>query len=126
MANLLIVEDDESVRSLAARALERAGHAITLAEDGEQGLAAICKAGGGFDLVVSDIRMPAMDGIEMARTAAQLYPDLRILLVTGYADQRERAAELTGTVVGVLQKPFTLGDIRERVASALAPHALAS
>ena len=126
MANLLIVEDDESVRSLAARALERAGHTVTLAGDGEQGLAAICKAGGRFDLVVSDIRMPAMDGIEMARSAAQRYPQLRILLVTGYADQRERAAELSGTVVGVLQKPFTLGDIRDRVAAALAEPALAS
>lgn len=69
--------------------------------------------------------MPAMGGIEMARSAAQRYPQLRILLVTGYADQRERAAELSGTVVGVLQKPFTLGDIRDRVAAALAEQALA-
>lgn len=119
MAHLLIVEDDEAVRTLAARALGSAGHRITLAEDGEQGLARIVEAGGGFDLVVSDIRMPAIDGIEMARLAAARFPTLRILLVTGYADQRERAAELTGTVVGVLQKPFTLPAIRERVAAAL-------
>ena len=119
MANLLIVEDDESVRSLAARALERAGHRVTLAADGEQGLALILEARGGFDLVVSDIRMPSMDGIEMARSAARRYPHLRILLITGYADQRERAAELSGTIVGVLQKPFTLSDIRDRVATAL-------
>ena len=125
MANLLIVEDDESVRSLAARALERAGHRVTVAEDGEQGFARIQEAGGGYDLVVSDIRMPAMDGIEMARAASARYPGLRILLVTGYADQRERAAELSGTVVGVLQKPFTLGDIRDRVAAALVEAALA-
>jgi CheY-like chemotaxis protein len=124
MANLLIVEDDEPVRSLAARALERAGHTVTLAADGEQGLGLICKAGGGFDLVVSDIRMPAMDGIEMARSAAQRFPRLRILLMTGYADQRERAAELSGIIVGVLQKPFTFGDLRDRVASALAEPAL--
>src|SRR5262245_38955716 len=126
MANILCVEDDGSVRSLAARALERAGHTVTLAGDGEQGLGLILEANGGFDLVISDIRMPAMDGIEMARSAARRYPQLRILLITGYADQRERAAELSGTIVGVLQKPFTLGDIRERVASALAPRALAS
>ena len=119
MANLLIVEDDVSVRTLAARALERAGHRITLAEDGEEGLSRICEAGGRFDLVVSDIRMPAMDGIEMAKAAAARFPKLRILLITGYADQRERAAELAGTVVGVLPKPFTLTDIRERVASEL-------
>ena len=64
--------------------------------------------------------MPGMDGIEMAKSRGTRFPQLRILLVTGYADQRERAAELSGTVIGVLPKPFTLADIRERVASALA------
>ena len=120
MANLLIVEDDESVRTLAARALQSAGHQTTLAADGAEGLAKMDEAGGRFDLVISDIRMPGMDGIEMARAAAARFPRLRILLVTGYADQRERAAELSGTVIGVLPKPFTLAQIRERVASALA------
>jgi two-component system cell cycle response regulator CpdR len=120
MAHLLIVEDDPSVRTLAARALESAGHQVTLAEDGEEGLAKIGESGRRLDLVVSDIRMPGIDGIEMARSAAQRFPHLRILLMTGYADQRERAAELSGTVLGVLQKPFTLAEIRDRVAVALA------
>jgi two-component system, cell cycle response regulator CpdR len=81
-------------------------------------------AAGRFDLVVSDIRMPGMDGIEMAKLAAARFPRLRILLVTGYADQRERAAEVGGTILGVLQKPFTLAEIRERVARLLADAAL--
>ena len=119
MAQILIVEDDNSVRMLAARALETAGHAISVAEDGERGFARISEAAGGFDLVVSDIRMPGMDGIEMAKAAARRFPGLRILLVTGYADQRERAADLNGVVVDVLLKPFTLAEIRERVARAL-------
>jgi CheY-like chemotaxis protein len=119
MARILIVEDDESVRMLAARALETAGHAIAVAEDGERGFARISEAAGGFDLVVSDIRMPGMDGIEMAKAVAKRFPGLRILLVTGYADQRERAADLNGVVVDVLLKPFTLADIRARVARAL-------
>ena len=56
----------------------------------------------------------------MAKAAAKRFPGLRILLVTGYADQRERAAELSGVVVDVVQKPFTLAEIRDRVARALA------
>jgi two-component system cell cycle response regulator CpdR len=119
MARLLIVEDDDSVRTLAARALERAGHHIDLAADGAQGLAAIHAASGGYDLVVSDIRMPEMDGIEMARAAANAYPGMRIMLMTGYAEQRERAEELNGIVRDVMQKPFTLADLRGRVDRAL-------
>ena len=120
MAKILIVEDDESVRTLAARALERAGHAIETADDGAAGLARIRASGGGFDLIVSDIRMPEMDGIEMAKAAASSYPGLRIMLVTGYADQRERAEDLRGVIVDVVQKPFTLAEIRDRVVRALA------
>ncbi|TKD29420.1 MAG: response regulator [Mesorhizobium sp.] len=115
MAKLLIVEDDESVRTLAARALERAGHMIDIAADGAQGLALIRAARGGYDLVVSDIRMPEMDGIQMAKSAASLFPAMKILLMTGYADQRERAEELNGVIVDVVQKPFTLAEIRARV-----------
>lgn len=119
MAKLLIVEDDESVRTLAARALERAGHSVTVAADGAQGLGLIRAALGSYDLVVSDIRMPEMDGIEMAMAGAKLFPTMKILLMTGYADQRERAEELNGIILDVVQKPFTLAEIRSRVERAL-------
>jgi len=120
MAKLLIVEDDESVRTLCARAFERAGHRVDVAEDGAQGLECIAEAQGGYDIVVSDIRMPEMDGIEMAKAAAQKFPGLKIVLMTGYADQRERAEELNGIILDVVQKPFTLAEIRSRVEQALA------
>ena len=120
MAKLLIVEDDESVRTLAARALERAGYMIDIAADGAQGLALIRAARGGYDLVVSDIRMPEMDGIEMAKAAAALFPAMKIMLMTGYADQRERASGLNAIVHDVVTKPFTVADIRTAVADALA------
>ena len=119
MARLLIVEDDESVRALAARALERDGHTIDTAADGEEGLDRFVAAQGAYDLVVSDIRMPGMDGIEMARAAVARFPSLKILLITGYAEQRERAAELEGVVVGVVNKPFTLPQIRDEIARAM-------
>ncbi|RVA49696.1 response regulator [Mesorhizobium sp. M7A.F.Ca.US.001.01.1.1] len=104
---------------MAARALERAGHTIDIAADGAQGLALIQAARGGYDLVVSDIRMPEMDGIEMAIAAAALFPAIKIVLMTGYADQRERAEELNGIILDVVQKPFTLAEIRSRVERAL-------
>jgi DNA-binding NtrC family response regulator len=120
MAKLLIVEDDASVRTLCARAFERAGHSVDMAEDGAQGLALITEARGSYDIVVSDIRMPEMDGIEMAKAAAVKFPGLKIILMTGYADQRERAEELNGIILDVVQKPFTLAEIRARVEQALA------
>ena len=119
MAKLLIVEDDLSVRSFTARALAAAGHSVETAEDGMEGLQKIEEAAGGFDLVLSDIRMPAMDGIEMAKFAASEFPGLKILLMTGYAEQRERAADLQRIIIDVVSKPFTLSEIRTRVQSAL-------
>lgn len=119
-SRVLIVEDDESVRTFTARALQVDGHATETACDGEEGLERIKANAGGFDLVLSDIRMPIMDGIEMAETAARAFPGLRILLMTGYAEQRERAAELGGAVLGVVRKPFSLAEIRSEVAQALA------
>lgn len=119
MAKLLIVEDDESVRMFVSRALERAGHQIDVAADGAQGLEFIDTERGCYDLVVSDIRMPEMDGIEMAKAAAGLFPAMKIMLMTGYAEQRERAEELNGIILDVVQKPFTLAEIRSRVDAAL-------
>jgi len=119
MARILIVEDDESVRAFTARAIAACGHAVDTAEDGDLGLSSIREAQGGYDLVLSDIRMPAMDGIEMARRAAGDFPGLKILLMTGYAEQRERARELDGLVEDVLTKPFSLADFRAAIRAVL-------
>ena len=113
-----MVEDDDSVRSFTARALAGAGYEVDTAEDGDIGLERM--GAGAYDLVLSDIRMPVMDGIEMARRASTAFPGLRILLMTGYAEQRERAAELDGIVVGVVNKPFTLDELRREVGRAIA------
>ena len=119
MAKILIVEDDASVRTFTARAIAATGHAVDTAEDGDLGLAAIQEAQGGYDLVLSDIRMPAMDGIEMAKRAAGAFPGLKILLMTGYAEQRERAADLENIVIDVVAKPFSLNEIRVKVEKAI-------
>ena len=120
MARILLAEDDDNVRQFVARALEHSGHAVVAAEDG--GLAAeICASeSGAFDLLLSDIKMPVMDGIALALAAARDYPQLVILLMTGYADQRERAHGLDALIHDVITKPFSVTEIRAAVAGALA------
>ena len=120
MARILIAEDDEAVRALVRRALELDGHAVVTAEDGGEALDRLQAEGGRFDLLLSDIRMPVMDGIALALAAARDFPALRILLMTGYAEQRERAHGLEAIVQDVVQKPFTLAEIRQAVAAVLA------
>jgi len=119
MARILVVDDDDSVRGFTARALGMDGHFVDQADDGDTALERIGEADGEYDLILSDIRMPAMDGIEMAKNAVKDYPDLRILLMTGFAEQRERASELQRIIVDVVPKPFSLADIREAVRKAL-------
>lgn len=120
MGRILVVEDDEAVRSFTARALKADGHEVATAEDGSDGLDRVMSPGSTYDLVLSDIRMPVMDGIEMAVRIRASMPGQKVLFMTGYANQRERAAELAGTVVGVVEKPFTLQQIRSAVKKAIA------
>ncbi|MCO6188172.1 response regulator [Rhizobium sp. L1K21] len=118
MARILITEDEDSLRMFVARALQLDGHDTTEAADGAEGLEMLQE--GGFDLLLSDIRMPVMDGIELAHRASDDFPGLKILLMTGYAEQRERADDLTRKIIDVVPKPFSLPDIRLAVAQALA------
>jgi CheY-like chemotaxis protein len=87
--------------------------------DGGEALEKLLSPVEDFDLLLSDIRMPVMDGVALALQAARDAPDLPILLMTGYAEQRERAYGLESLIKGIVQKPFTLEQIREEVAAAL-------
>jgi len=120
MARILLVEDDDSVREFVRRALQLSGHTVVTGEDGGEGLTLLAAENGRFDLLLSDVMMPVMDGIALAMKAAREFPNLTILLMTGYAEQRERAGGLDTVVRDVVQKPFTLADIRAAVESALA------
>ncbi len=120
MTRILITEDDEAVRSFVARALSIDGYQIVEAHDGEDGFDRLQEANGAFDLLLTDIKMPFMDGIALAHMAAQNWPGLKILMMTGYADQRERTDGLSKIVIDVVAKPFTLAQIRTHVREALA------
>jgi two-component system, cell cycle response regulator CpdR len=120
LARILIAEDEEAMRTLIARALAQDGHEVTSASDGAEALEALARAPQMFHLLLADIRMPVMDGIALALAAARDHPGLVILLMTGYADQRERAVGLDRLVHDVISKPFTLQSLRTAVADALA------
>ena len=120
MPRVLIVDDEESMRMLVARAIAMDGHQTETAQDGAEALEILTREQGRFDLLLTDIQMPVMDGIALALATARDFPKLTILLMTGFADQRERASGLNAIVHDVVTKPFSVADIRTAVADALA------
>lgn len=120
MARILLAEDDSSVRAFVASALRLKGHEVTEAEDGGLALEEIDAAEARFDLLLSDIKMPIMDGIALALEAAARNPELIIVLMTGFADQRERAHGLEALIYDVIAKPFTLTELVTKIEDALA------
>ncbi len=120
MPRILIAEDDEPVRALVARALSEHGHEVVTAADGGEALDTLTREHGRFDLLLTDIQMPVMDGIALALATARDHPAMPILLMTGYADQRERAHGLEALIRDVITKPLTVAGIRAAVDAALA------
>jgi DNA-binding response OmpR family regulator len=120
MARILIAEDDDSVRAFVSRALAHAGHEVTEAEDGGIASEIMLEQEGRFDLLLSDIKMPVMDGIALALNVAGAWPQVTIVLMTAFADQRERAHGLDQLIYDVIGKPFTLAALVEKVGDALA------
>jgi len=126
MARILIAEDEDGLRGLVARALTRDGHTVATANDGAEALDVLMREQGAFELLLTDIRMPIMDGIALALAVARDHPQIAILLMTGYADQRERASGLEALIHDVITKPFTLATIRSAVRKAIAATATAA
>jgi two-component system cell cycle response regulator CpdR len=119
VARILIAEDDDAIRNLVVRALGEDGHDLTVAADGAAALDALSRHNGEFDLLLTDVKMPIMDGIALALAAGRHHPDVAIMLMTGYADQRERAHELDALVHDVIAKPFSVEQIKGAVREAL-------
>ena len=118
MATILLAEDDDSVGAFVTRALAQQGHEVTRVADGLAALHAL--AARSFDLLLTDIVMPELDGIALALKASKDYPAMKILLMTGYAAERQRAHNLEALVHRVVMKPFTLDDIQKAVSELLA------
>ena len=123
MARILLAEDEDTLRSLIVRALAQEGHEVVAAADGAAALDELTRDGGRFELLLTDIRMPVMDGVALALAAARDHPDLTIVLMTGFADQRERAHGLDALIHDVITKPFSVAEIKLAVGEALAAKA---
>jgi two-component system cell cycle sensor histidine kinase/response regulator CckA len=112
---VLLVEDEPAVRTVFARGLERQGCVVTTAEDAMTALA-ILRDTPSFDVLVSDVMMPGIDGVELAIEAARMCPGLGIVLMSGYAElPRHRAADELG--FRFLAKPFALAELIEAIAA---------
>jgi len=114
---VLLVDDDTAVRTFAARALENRGHAVRQAGSGDEALQ-LLESGQAVDIVVTDIVMPGMDGLALAREVRTRWPDLPVVLMTGYADAVQRSELEAGDML-VLTKPFRLHTLCDSVAERL-------
>ncbi len=118
MVKILLAEDDDSLRLFLRKALERAGHEVIDFANGEEAWAALAE--GPVDLLLTDIVMPLMDGIELARRAAARYPSMRIMFITGFAAVALNPESGAPENASVLSKPFHLRQLVSEVERLLA------
>lgn len=119
MAHILLADDDKTTRDLVKRALESEGHTVEITQDGSEALERIKTCAATIDVLVSDIHMPGIDGIGVASGAIEVAPSLKILLMSGFPEELERAKTLKAARLGVLTKPFTLEQVRAAVRALL-------
>jgi DNA-binding response OmpR family regulator len=119
-ARILVVDDEKPVREFVSRALAHANrrYQVDTAEDGLQALEAMSAER--YDMLVTDIVMPGLDGIALALKVSKDYPDVTILLMTGYATEKQRAYGLQSLIHQVISKPFSLKELTATVKEALA------
>jgi two-component system cell cycle response regulator CpdR len=108
MIRILLAEDDDSMREYLARALERTGYSVTAVDRGTHAVPLLESRT--FDLLLTDIVMPEMDGIELAQRAAVIAPDMRVMFITGFAAVALKGGE-AAPQAKVLSKPFHLRDL---------------
>jgi DNA-binding response OmpR family regulator len=118
-ATVLLVEDDPQVRVVAARILERAGYAVVVANDGHEGIAALREQGERFSLVVTDVVMPHLSGVDFARRAAEMGLTVPVLFMSAYADDTTARYGVDVRHAHHLRKPFTADALIAKVREAL-------
>ncbi|MEM7585699.1 MAG: ATP-binding protein [Acidobacteriota bacterium] len=120
---ILLVEDEPAVRDLLREFLTLQGYDVVAASDGLQGWQEFTERNGFFDLLLTDVVMPKMSGIELAEKMRQINPDLRVLLVSGYSEKQASLIDRVGSKARIdfLPKPFTLETMACKLREVLAP-----
>lgn len=118
MAHILLAEDDDSLRAFLTSSLTRAGHKVESYGDGDSAWEALGKST--FDLLLTDIVMPGLDGIELARRGAEADPGMKIVFITGFAAVALSAQSQAPKDAKVLSKPFHLKDLVAEVERVIA------
>ncbi|MEM7169062.1 MAG: response regulator [Pseudomonadota bacterium] len=113
MAQIILAEDDSSMREFLARALRRAGHDVEAVGDGLDALKSLTNTP--YDLLLADVVMPGLDGIELARRASKEQPGIKVMFITGFAAVALKARDESTKGARVLSKPFHLKDLVEEV-----------
>jgi two-component system cell cycle sensor histidine kinase/response regulator CckA len=116
---ILLVEDEDAVRSFAARALRQRGYQVLEAPGGEQALEIVKARAAGIDLVVTDVVMPNMDGPTLVRAVKRLKPDMQVIFMSGYAEEAFRRNDEKAEALHFLPKPFGLKQLAAKVKDVL-------
>lgn len=119
LETVLLVEDDDAVRAVAERALNRSGYAVLSAARGEEALRILAEHEDRIDLLLTDIMMPGMNGVEVAAQVLRARPGIQVFFMSGYADQDLVRQGLLEPGTHFLQKPFTPQELAVRIRSIL-------
>jgi two-component system cell cycle sensor histidine kinase/response regulator CckA len=114
---ILLVEDEDAVRGIAAKTLAKRGYEVVEAADGEEAFEILQDEPGGFDLMISDVVMPGMDGPTLLRKGRELLGDAKIVFISGYAEEQFSETLSSEREISFLPKPFTLAQLAEKVKS---------
>lgn len=116
MASILLAEDDHAMRNFLTKALTKDGHDVTSCEDGAQAHAALQADPTSFDLLLTDVVMPGMDGFELSQIAQRLVPDIKVMYITGFSGTAaEKPDPERAQYIKMMSKPFHLGDLVAQV-----------
>lgn len=116
---VLVVEDENWVRALVKKCLERYGYTVIMAEDGEHALDVVAEFKERIDLMLTDVVMPKMGGVDLTEAMASRRPDMRVIFMSGYTDHAMVKSSVIDLERDFLQKPFTVKGVAEKIRNAL-------